>query len=119
MIKARLELRPGWDQYDFHIFEKRQDTLFVAKPVKIEMVKIARRGDGLLPDLVPFLRIEGMHANELLPALVEALVSHPFLRPPTDEEELKSVLKATQFHLEDMRELVFRLKKPRLYLKKE
>ena len=106
MIKARLELRPGWDQYDFHIFEKRQSELFVAKPVKIEMVKIARKGDGLLPDLVPFLRIDGIHANELLPALVDALASHGF-KPPTDEDELKSILKATQFHLEDMRKLVF------------
>ena len=111
MIKARLELRPGWDQYDLHIYEKRQNSLFVAKPVKIEMVKIARKNDGMLPDLVPFLRVDGIHANELLPALVEALVSHSFLRPPTDEEELKSVLKATQFHLGDMRKLVFRKKK--------
>lgn len=105
MIKARLELRPGWDQYDFHIYEKRQDTLWVAKPVKIEMIKI-RKIDGMPRDLVPFLRIEGIHAHELLPAWVEALASHGY-KPPTDEEELKSVLKATQFHLEDMRELVF------------
>lgn len=110
MIKARLELRPGWDQYDLHIFEKRRDILFVAKPIKIEMVKVLRKDDGILPNLVPFLRVEGVHAQELLPALVEALISHPFLRPSTDDEELKSVLKATQFHLEDMRELVFREK---------
>lgn len=109
MIKARLELRPGWDQYDFHIYEKRQDTLFVAKPVKIEMVKI-RKIDGMPRDLVPFLRIEGIYANELLPAWVEALASHGF-KPPTDEEELKSILRATQFHLADMRTLVFRSKK--------
>ena len=111
MIKARLELRPGWDQYDLHIYERRQTILYVAKPVKIEMVKVPRRNDGILPDLVPFLRVEGIHALEFLPALVEALVSHSFLRPPTDEGELKSILKATEFHLKDMRRLVFKVMK--------
>ena len=117
MIKVRLELRPGWDQYDFHIYEKRRDELFVAKPVKIEMVRI-RKIDGMPRDLVPFLRIDGIHANELLPAIVDALASHGY-KPPTNEEELKSILKATQFHLEDMRELVFRKKKPLLHLKEK
>ena len=118
MIKARLELRPGWDQYDLHIFEKRRDELFVAKPVGIEMVKIVRPRSGILPDLVPFLRIDGIHANELLPALADALALHGF-KPPTDEDELKSVLKATQFHLEDMRKLVSKLTKPCLHLKEK
>jgi len=110
MIKVRLELRPGWDQYDLHIYETWEDQLFVAKPVKIEMVKIAKPRSGRLPDLVPFLRIDGIYANDFLPALMESLALHGY-KPPTDEEELKSILKATQFHLEDMRELVFRKKK--------
>lgn len=110
MIKARLELRPRWDQYDLHIYEKRRDVLFVAKPVKIEMVEIVRPKSGRLPDLVPFLRIDGIHATELLPAMVDAFASHGY-KPPTDEEELRSVLKATHFHLKDMRKLVFGKKK--------
>lgn len=106
-MKIKIEQDFARDRYAIHLYEKRKDVLYVAAPQKITMVEVKNyKPFSSLPDIKPFLTISGMHAMDFFAEFFKALIEIGF-KDAEDLEKIKSVLKAKEFHLEDMRKLVF------------
>lgn len=107
-MKIHIENDPMRDEYAIHLFEKHKKILYVAKPQEIEMVEVKNyKPFASLPHLKPFLKVDGYMAMEFFTGLAKSLAEMGF-KNTENEEKIKSVLKAKEFHLEDMRRLVFK-----------
>lgn len=110
MLKIWIERDPLSGEYGIYIGEKKMDRLFMAKPQEIEMVEVKDCKPFKQPKSIkPFLKIGGIFGHNFLHELSKAL-SKFGIKDDRREEELESVLKAKEFHLEDMRSLVFKKK---------
>ena len=88
-----------WIQYE----EGRK--IFMVKPVKMELEEVTEM--GALPE--PTILIPRYAREDFLQAFAAALNEKNIKTP--DEHKLQGILQATQYHLEDMRRLVFGRKK--------
>ncbi len=109
-MKIDIEHDVARDLYGVYVFEKHNKVLYVAAPQEIKMVEVKNyKPFSSLPDLKPFLEIDGLIAMDFFGELFKALIAAGF-KDQEDLEQIKSVLKAKEFHLEDMRKLVFKKK---------
>ncbi|MBT9166730.1 MAG: hypothetical protein DDT19_00054 [Syntrophomonadaceae bacterium] len=93
--------RPGgWDRLDFYIGKAQQGRYYLAKPIELVFYEVEE--GATLPE--PTLKLSGREGKLLLQALAKALTEHGIKIGTAD---ITGELKATQFHLEDMRRLVF------------
>jgi len=107
-MKIHIENDPLRDEYAIHLFEKHNKVLYVAEPQEIKMLEVKNyKPFTSLPNLKPFLKVSGCVAMEFFAGFAKALAEMGY-RNTDNEEEIKSILKATEFHLEDMRKLVFK-----------
>lgn len=84
----------------FLIGEDAVGKRFLAKPFELAFVPIEHNGKS--PD--PTLTVSGMMSREFLPALANGLAEAGFRHESTDVGELK----ATKYHLEDMRKVALK-----------
>ena len=92
------------DRYDIHIFEEGYDNRrYVAKPMQLEFEEY-KEGTEVPPSL-SISRIFGRSTN-FLQSLSDALAKCGY--EPKTVEENRGELKATKYHLEDMRTLVLK-----------
>lgn len=100
--------RNGWDAaaIDLMFYQERSFNgvrqYWVAKPIALEFVKVE---DGMpLPD-EPTLRLSYEQWLQFVPSLRDLVKDSKI---PTDENSAQSELKATKYHLEDMRAILFK-----------
>lgn len=109
MLKVWIERDIGTNQYGIYLAQKisQGGQLFVAKPVKLEMLEISDYEPFKGIKIEPFLKLDGIIAYNLLAQLAKALSDIGF-KVASDKSEMEKVLDAVKYHLEDMRQLVFK-----------
>ena len=101
MVKVFFYRNPGYDTICANIYEEHNGRYYIAAPVELLFEeKGVKRGDVIKPTLT--LHSE-YHAIPLLKALAEGLAEFGIY--PSTQQFTSGELKATKYHLEDMRKL--------------
>lgn len=108
----RIISRQSWiaDCIDLMFIDKVGDRISVAEPVVLtfNLVEGSEHGAYRLPE-TPTLSIPRDNAKEFFESMAKVADERGF--PSPSEEHVRGVLKATEFHLDDMRKLALKLKK--------
>ena len=100
-LKVFIKTRPWDDGVDLYFIEERADgKRSIVKPVQFEMETL--KESQMIE--TPTLRLNGMWGRQLLQAFSEALQKEGI--KPESDSKLEGKLLATEYHLEDMRELL-------------
>jgi len=103
MSELKFEVQQGWEDFKIvWLMRYERDKAFNGYMKKGNLLWQEVKEDSDTSNLIPFLKIPGYGIN--LSGLVDALSNKV---PSTKEIETQSELKATKYHLEDMRKLVF------------
>lgn len=92
--------KPEWDAYEVFLINRVNGKVYnhhVTKDGAVEAVEI-KEGDY---EPKPLLRIPGLYWQEIVRAISKDL-------PNVTKDEVDAELKATKYHLEDMRKLVLK-----------
>ena len=99
-FKIEVIRRPGHDQYEIYLLEQSPSGVAngnINKDGVIEMKKVPEVAKE--SEVKPLMRISGYWWGEFVRAVAEDL-------PNITKSEVDAELKATKFHLEDMRKLL-------------
>ena len=91
------------DTFEIYIVEEHNGKRYIAEPMELKF-KEHTEGEVTKPS-ISISRVFGKETN-FLQSLSDALANAGY--EPKSVEENKGELKATKFHLEDMRKLVFK-----------
>lgn len=107
-MKIWIEREYLRDIYNVYVGAKHGTRLFVARPVELIFDEVKEYSPGTdIKNLAPFLKVDGLDAHDFFPALAKALAEIGF-KDIKDTEQIKDILDATKYHLEDMRKLIFK-----------
>lgn len=112
-LRIYFDQQPWQDLVRVFIVGQTEGKTFVVKPMELIMETTAHDPANRME---PSLQLQGEFAREFLPALSDALNASGFKgveSPDTSE------LKATKYHLEDMRKIVFEPNEPVTYTRHE
>ncbi len=103
MLKVYIQsIDYGFETGITFIEEKHDGKRYIAKPVNLEFVELEAGSN-------PTLRLSNSTSGEFLKALAEALDKNGI--KTESDFKIQGLLEAKNFHLEDMRSLVFKGKK--------
>ena len=101
-LQVHIEHDPRFRGTAIYLYGKDSEGDFVIKPVNLEP---CHREIGAATD-APTFTFRGMEGESFLQALAQALVRIGF--KPDELKAVNEQLTATNYHLEDMRKLVFK-----------
>lgn len=104
-----------------------RDTMHIGTRTRVFITDLAKREytqiapGGMWKDIKPTMELEDRFADAILAPLVKALVKDGFAPEEYEKKDTGDELKATKYHLEDMRELVAHVTelKPKLVFKRQ
>ena len=100
--EIKFEVQQGWGDFKIVWMMKREGDKLFNGYMKMGNIEWEEVKEGLINDLTPFLKVPGWTGIDFQP-LIDALSQKA---PSTKETATTAELRATKYHLEDMRKLV-------------